>query len=234
MKTSQHGFQQAYNALTVVESELQLIVETCVTNEAVDQKQLLPMASAVKETYSQQPDKVLADAGYCSEANLAYLNEQDLDWICVQRTKTPPVPKDALDQVFKTASDFGVPAWELPDEGGERRVYLHSEARQAVSDQIVGAKRAKFEEAIAHLNAGLALPRRLKNFDKVQIRVGRLIEKYKQVAYQYDVKVTRKASSTHAEEIRLKQRPAYEACTEALGGCARPTGASTGSESLPM
>ncbi len=161
---------------------------------------------------------VIMDAGIATEANLAYLNEQNLDWICVQRTKTPPVPKDAPDQVFKTASDVDVRAWALPDEGGERRVYLHSEARQAVSDQIVGAKRVKFEEAIAHLNAGLALPRRLKNFDKVQIRVGRLIEKYKQVAYQYDVKVTRKAGSTHAEKICLTQRPAYEACTEALGG----------------
>ena len=97
-------------------------------------------------------------------------------------------------------------------------MYLHSEARQAVSDQIVGAKRAKFEAAIAHLNAGLALPRRLKNFDRVQIRVGRLIEKYQQVAYQYDVKVTRKAGSAHAEKIRLTRRSAYDACTEALGG----------------
>ncbi len=79
MKTSQHGFQQAYNAQTGVESEHQQNVETCVTNQAADQNKLLPMVPAVKETYGQQPDKVLVDAGYCSEANLAGLASRGVD-----------------------------------------------------------------------------------------------------------------------------------------------------------
>ena len=78
---------------------------------------------------------VIMDAGIATEA-IWHLQEQDLDWICVQRTKTPPVPTGAPDQVFKTASDLDVRAWALPEEGGERRVYLHSEARQAVSDRL--------------------------------------------------------------------------------------------------
>ncbi len=37
------------------------------------------MVSAVKETYGQQPDKVLADKGYCCEANLAGLTSCGVD-----------------------------------------------------------------------------------------------------------------------------------------------------------
>ena len=76
-----------------------------------------------------------------------------------------------------------VRAWKLEEENAEQRVYLHSEARQAVSDQIVTTKRAKLEAAIAHLNEGIAVPGRPKKYEVIQRKVGRLLEKYKQVGY---------------------------------------------------
>ena len=107
----------------------------------------------------------------------------------------------------------------LGGNDGERRVYLHSEVRQAVSDQIISTKRAQFEAAIAHLNEELTMPRRPKTYAVIERKEGRLMEKYKQVGYHYEVKVVKKKGQpAHAEKILLTRRSAYDACTEAFGG----------------
>ncbi len=160
---------------------------------------------------------VIMDAGIMTEANMAYLKQQGLNWIGVQRTRTPPVPNREPDQVFQTTSEMQVRAWKLEEESGEQRVYLHSEARQAVSDQIVTTKRAKLETAIAHLNEGLALPRRPKKYEVIQRKVGRLLEKYKQVGHHDEIKIV-KGTDNLAKTILLTRRSAYDACTEAFGG----------------
>ena len=162
---------------------------------------------------------VIMDAGITTEANLAYLKEQGLNWIGVQRTKTPAVPNRKPDQIFQTTSEMQVRAWKLEEENAEQRVYLHSEARQAVSDQIVTTKRVKLEAAIAHLNEGIAVPGRPKKYEVIQRKVGRLLEKYKQVGYHYDIKIVKKKGKENlAEKILLTRRTAYDACTEAFGG----------------
>jgi transposase len=66
------GFVQAYNAQVAV-NELQLIVGHGVTQEPNDKRQLLPMITAITEQAGTAPTEVLADAGYCSDDNLAAL-----------------------------------------------------------------------------------------------------------------------------------------------------------------
>ncbi len=86
MLTSQDGFQQGYNAQTVADGRNQFIVETRVTNQATDQDQLLSMVTATQDTYDQQLAIVIADAGYCSEANITALNARGIDgYIAVGR-----------------------------------------------------------------------------------------------------------------------------------------------------
>ena len=48
MKTSSEGFQQCYNAQTVVDGDNQVVVATTVTDSASDQGQLIPMVDAVR------------------------------------------------------------------------------------------------------------------------------------------------------------------------------------------
>ena len=79
MKTSTEGFQQCYNAQMVVDEAHQLIVATDVEANASDQGQLLPLLDAVNETFGVEPEGVLADAGYCNEADLAALEQRGID-----------------------------------------------------------------------------------------------------------------------------------------------------------
>ncbi len=79
MKTSSEGYQQCYNAQTVVDGENQLVVATTVTDNASDQGQLIPMVDAVADAYREMPQQVLADANYCNERDLQELEERGVD-----------------------------------------------------------------------------------------------------------------------------------------------------------
>ena len=79
MKTSTEGFQQCFNAQTAVDGEHQLIVATRVDAQANDQGQLVPVLEAARETAAARPAVVLADAGYCNEADLVELERRGID-----------------------------------------------------------------------------------------------------------------------------------------------------------
>ena len=72
------GLVQAYNAQIAVD-EQQLIVGQAVTQEANDKKQLVPMITIIEEQWGAMPTQLLADAGYCSDANLAAIADTPID-----------------------------------------------------------------------------------------------------------------------------------------------------------
>jgi transposase len=74
---SADGFAQAYNAQAAVEPEMLLIVGQAVTEATNDKKQLQPMVEAIEQQCGQRPEAILADNGYCSEENLAFLESAE-------------------------------------------------------------------------------------------------------------------------------------------------------------
>ena len=79
MKTSAEGFQQCYNAQTVVDGQHQIIVSSHLGSEATDQGLMVPLLDGVKKTFGVKPTAVLADAGYCNEEDLATLEGGGID-----------------------------------------------------------------------------------------------------------------------------------------------------------
>ena len=73
------GFIQGYNAQAAVDAHAQVIVAQAVTPMAADVGELLPQVTAISRTLQQRPTQVLADAGYCSEANLHALERRGID-----------------------------------------------------------------------------------------------------------------------------------------------------------
>jgi hypothetical protein len=70
--------KQAYNEQIAVDS-FQLIVGQAVTQETNDKKQLLPMITVMAQQSGETPTQLLADAGYCSEANLTASADTSID-----------------------------------------------------------------------------------------------------------------------------------------------------------
>ena len=67
--TGKH-FEQSYNAQAAVEVESMLVVATTLSDQPNDKQELLPVLDAAKSN-GFEADKVLADTGYYSEANVA-------------------------------------------------------------------------------------------------------------------------------------------------------------------
>ena len=64
------SFLQGYNAQAAVDSAAQVIVAADVTQETVDNHQLLPMLHQVEENLGRKPQAASADTGYWSEDNV--------------------------------------------------------------------------------------------------------------------------------------------------------------------
>jgi transposase len=89
MKTKD-GFIQGYNAQAAVAAEAQVIVAHGLDANGSDQHHLTPMVDAVEANMGRKPDEVSADAGYCSDANLAAMEERAIDaYIAAGRAKHP-------------------------------------------------------------------------------------------------------------------------------------------------
>jgi len=91
------GFVQGYNAQAAVDGEEQIIVAHDVVASTSDQDQLVPLTDSIQANLGRRPKEVSADAGYCSEANLAALRKRRIEaYIATGRTKHPGQDKRNL------------------------------------------------------------------------------------------------------------------------------------------
>jgi Transposase DDE domain len=72
------GFIQGYNAQAAVDAAHQVIVAQGLTNQASDAPQLDPMRASIKANTGRQARELSADAGYCSEQNLAAVHRRHI------------------------------------------------------------------------------------------------------------------------------------------------------------
>ncbi len=70
------GYIQGYNAQAAVDARAQIIVAHGLTQSMSDQDQLVPLIDEIEDNLGRTPKEASADAGYCSEVNLAALTER--------------------------------------------------------------------------------------------------------------------------------------------------------------
>jgi transposase len=132
------GFVQAYNAQVAV-NENQLIIGQAVTQETNDKKQLMPMITTIEEQSGDIPTQLLADAGYCSDANLAAIAGTPIDAYISTRKQTHgerpgrpgPCPRGPLPT---TATRVDRMSRKLHTKAGAA-VYA---ARKAIVEPVIG------------------------------------------------------------------------------------------------
>ena len=84
------GYIQGYNAQAAVDATAQVIVAHGLTSSMSDHDQLVPLMEGIKDALARKPKEASADAGYCSEANLAALAERDVGaYLATGRAKHP-------------------------------------------------------------------------------------------------------------------------------------------------
>jgi transposase len=110
MMKTRNGFDYAFNAQAVVDEKSQVVLAGEVTDEAGDVNQFVPMIEKTEENLAAAgidgaPEKLLTDAGYCSEDNLEAAEDLGPDVLVAtgrqrrgekfQKTPRGPVPKGA-------------------------------------------------------------------------------------------------------------------------------------------
>ena len=129
------SFVQGYNAQIAVDSASQVIVAAEITQETNDKMQLIPMIAQMVMNLEQKPEKVSADTGYFSEANVTDEQVKDVDlYVATGRDKHGVAVKTSSDPPPPGASPKEAMREKLRTEAG-RTVY---KMRKAIVEPVFG------------------------------------------------------------------------------------------------
>jgi transposase len=139
MKTKD-GFTQAYNAQAAVDAASQVIVAHDLVTAGNDMQQLLPVVDAIEALAGALPQEVSADAGYCSEDNLAGLEERDIrGYVATGRQKHGTASATGK-QTKRRGSRVAAMATRLKRGGRRSRYRLRKQVVEPVFGQIKQAR----------------------------------------------------------------------------------------------
>jgi transposase len=130
------GYIQGYNAQAAVDGAAQIIVAHGLTPSMSDHDQLVPLLDAIEHNLGRKPNEASADAGYCSEANLAALADRAIGaYIATGRAKHPgEVKRKITGPLTKAMRD------KLRRAGWRSRYRLRKQIVEPVFGQIKQAR----------------------------------------------------------------------------------------------
>jgi len=128
------GYIQGYNAQAAVDGAAQIVVAHCLTPSMNDHDQLVPLLDGIEANH--RPKEASADAGYCSEANLAACKDRNINpYVATGRAKHPGQTKRNLTgQLTTTMRD------KLKRAGWRSRYRFRKQIVEPVFGQIKQAR----------------------------------------------------------------------------------------------
>ncbi len=88
MRSQSEGFVQGWNAQAVVDEAHQIVVACDLSNQASDVTALPDLVDQIERNTGRKPKRLLADAGYYSDANLDHLEHAQIEpFIATRRSK---------------------------------------------------------------------------------------------------------------------------------------------------
>lgn len=130
---------------------------------------------------------VVMDRGIASQANIDWLAAEGYRYRVVNRTQRREFDAEAATPIT-TAGDERVHVQAVAsDDGRERYVYCHSEARARKEQAIEQRFARRFEAELQRLHEGLSRPQTTKRIDKLWERIGRLKEKSHGIGQYYTI-----------------------------------------------
>jgi transposase len=135
------GWIQGYNAQAAVDGDHQVIVAIGVSNQPSDAVHLLPMLERIEANTGQVPDALIADAGYCSTANLEACEEKGLQaYISTSRQQHGQRPRPSRGRAPRDLDARGRMDRKLRSKAGQTIYGLRKTIVEPVFGQIKGAR----------------------------------------------------------------------------------------------
>ena len=146
---------------------------------------------------------IVMDRGLSSEDNIEWLKARGYRYLVVSRERGG-CNVGEMEVSFESSSGHQIKVLVKRD-GDEQKLYCYSEAKARKEESINKLHMERFEKELEGLASGLKRPRTTKALGKVQERIGRLKERYKQVARHYKIELIPDESGKKAVELRWKR-----------------------------
>ena len=138
---SADGWMQGYNAQAAVDGDHQVIVAIGVSNQASDAVHLLPMLERIEANAVQSPAALIADAGYCSTANLKACEGRQLNaYISTSRKQNGQRPRPSRGKAPRGLDARARMDRRLRFNAGQAIYALRKTTVEPVFGQIKGAR----------------------------------------------------------------------------------------------
>lgn len=142
------------------------------------------------QTSDEKRAIVVIDAGIATEDNSALIKAKGYDYVCVSRTKIKDYKIDSNGEIrhLMTKANQIITLQKVEKET-DYILKVKSTAKQAKEQAMKSKFEERFIEAINKIETSLTKKHGVKKADKVNQRIGRVIEKYPSAAKFYDVEI---------------------------------------------
>lgn len=136
------GWIQGYNCQAAVDGDHQVIVAIGVSNQASDAVHLLPMVERIEANTGQRPQRLIADAGYCSTGNIEACEQRGLNaYISTHRQQHGERPRPSRGPAPRDLDARGRMDRKLRSRAGQAVYALRKTIVEPVFGQTKGARR---------------------------------------------------------------------------------------------
>ena len=156
---------------------------------------------------ADQKPTVVMDAGIATQDNIDWLNDHQYPYVVVSRKKHREFDESESTIVKQDAESTVKVQKTFDDETGETLLYCHSSQREKKDRAIGNLFSRRFEDSLQYLNDGLIVKRRLKKYDKVVEKIGRLKQQFSKAAKLFIVAVEKDEKSGNACRVTWRRKP---------------------------
>jgi transposase len=135
------GWIQGYNCQAAVDGDHQIIVAVGVSNQASDQHHFVPMLERIVVNTGPMPQILIADAGYCSTANIEASEQRGLEaYLSTSRQEHGKRPRPSRGPAPRDLDARGRMDRKIRSKAGQAIYALRKTIVEPVFGQIKGAR----------------------------------------------------------------------------------------------
>jgi len=170
-----------------------------------------------QEVFEPSQATVVMDAGIATEENIKWLKDNKYPYIVVSRKRHREFNEDES-VIIREEKQCTIKAQKVIDvENDEVLLYCHSSQREKKEQAINDLFTVRFEEAIKQLESGLHIKGRMKGYDKVMEKIGRIRQKYSKASKLYNIEVFKDKITDNAVRINWTRKDAPNSKDELPG-----------------
>jgi len=148
---------------------------------------------------------VVMDAGIATEDNIEWLNDNNYKYLVISRKRKQELP-DIEGVIVKNEPNNKVTTFLLKNEK-ESELYCHSESMARRTTIMSEKYIERFTKELQKLSDGLTKKGTIKKYDKINQKIGRLKEKYSNVALQFDIKIIADDKKEKVTQLTWEHQP---------------------------